>query len=121
MYRTLMIIAATVLISVRGFAQVQMTDIEVQEFFKQIKQTKEYKQLKGRTDSIKKAQPNQSAQELEIRIVKKTDVAIDENICVADMDRSVIGMSLEGYTIRYNKQRKQIISIQKKESHFQLN
>ncbi|MCW3121523.1 MAG: hypothetical protein JWQ38_1015 [Flavipsychrobacter sp.] len=122
MYRTILIIASTLIFcSAHSFAQVQMTDIEIQDFFKQIKQTKEYKQLKTRTDSANTAQHNISVQELEIKIVKRADVAVDENIATADIDKSVIGMTVEGYTMRYNKQKKQIVSIQKKESRFQLN
>jgi hypothetical protein len=103
-----------------SFAQKQLSDAEVQEFFKLIKQTKEYKTLNAKTDSINKAKGN-NMQILEIHIVKKPSEQTEDHVFQAVMERSVLGMSLESYAITYDKLKKQLTNIQKQQSHIQMN
>lgn len=103
-----------------SFAQKQLSDAEVQEFFKLIKQTKEYKSMNSKTDSINKAKGN-NMQLLEIHIVKKPSEQTEDYVFQAVKERSVLGMSLESYAITYDKLKKQLTNIQKQQSHIQMN
>ena len=109
------------LFSTVSIAQKELSDSETQNFFRLIKQTNEYNVLHAKADSINKKQPNKAPQEIDIHIVKKTNGDSEDHIFHAVLERTIIGMALEGYYFSYDKQKKQIISIQKQQSHLQIN
>jgi len=108
--------------SIFSIAQKELSDAETQYFFGLVRQTKEFKSIKARTDSINNSNKNNVPQELDLNILKKeTDGSTDENIFTALLDRTVLGMAIEQYYIKYDKRKKQIISIQKKETQMRMN
>ena len=99
--------------SAASFAQKQLSDAELQNFYKLIKQTSEYKICKARVDSFNKAVgEKQVPQEINLEIVKKEqDAAADDYLFNAILERRMaIGFSVERYMFQYDKRKKQITS-----------
>lgn len=116
-----MLISVLLLFSTFSVAQKQLSDAETQEFFKLIRQTREFKDIKAKTDSINKKNENAVPQQVDIHIVKKEVGTPDDHIFTAVLERVVMGAALDAYFIGYDNQKKQLVSIKKQQSRFQMN
>ena len=115
------LLLVSVMLSIASFAQKQLSDAEVQEFFRQIRQTREFKEMKAKTDSVNKKNEHAMPQQVEIHIVKKEGGTADDHIFTAALERMVMGAALEAYFIEYDNQKKQLVSIKKQQTRFQMN
>ncbi len=93
-------------------AQKQLSDAETQEFYKLIKQTKEYKHMKATADSIN-LEENEVPEEIKITILQKDQAApADDYIFEAWVVRKLaIGLPAEKYSFHYDQRKKQLVSI----------
>jgi len=104
-------------------AQKTLSNEETQNFYKLIKQTKEYKTVKERTDSANQAMDeSQAPQEINMEILKgESNAAPDDFIFYAALERRLpIGISLDRYTFQYDKRKKQIVSIRHDKTKYKL-
>jgi hypothetical protein len=104
-------------------AQKQLTDAETQNFYRLIRQTKEFITCKGKVDSFNKAVGEQQIhQEIKLEIVARNENVSDDNIFEAVLERRLtIGLSMESYFFQYDKQKKQIVSVRCEKGRFQMN
>ena len=97
-------------------AQKQLSEAETQEFYKLIKQTKEYKTLKATADSIN-LEENEVPEEIKITILQKDQGApADDYIFEAWVERKLvtIRMFAERYSFHYDQRKKQLVSVNNK-------
>lgn len=108
------------LLTTTSLAQKKLSDAETQDFYRLIRLTKEFKYLKEKTDSINKAQgESKIPQEIDIQILKQ-ESATDDLIFRAMLGRVLLGVPLEKYYIKYDKQKKQLVSVEKGEVEMQI-
>ncbi len=111
------------LLSTHSFDQKQLSDSEIQNFFTLIKQTKEFKSLKIKTDSINATKkPDEVHEDIDVHLVKKMSGAPqDDYIYPAVIERMLIGMVLERYNIDYDQQKKKLVAIKKEQVRLKIN
>lgn len=103
-------------------AQKQLSPEETQNFYKLVRQTKEFKTVKQQTDSVNKAQDKSKVpQEINLKILtKEPNTSDDDPFFDCTLDRSLaIGILIERYVFRYDKNKKQIVSVRHDKGHFQ--
>ena len=100
--------------------QKQMTPSETQDLYNQIKQTNEFKLLRKKADSINRARPEDTPQDVDTKITKQDSNAPDDDIFKAVFARSIMGLSMESYNVVYDRKKRQILSIQKQQGRFQV-
>lgn len=105
------IFIAALLLPVLCFGQKPYQQYEGQEFLRQVKLTKEYRQCKARADSAN-VDTNKIPQEVKFTIVREQQAGLDPDTLVGDLVRSYpLGIKLEQYTILYDRNTKRIASI----------
>ncbi len=110
--RKLILLASVLLfISTNLFAQNQLSDAEVQDFFKLIKATKTYKDLKTNVDSFNTA-AKMEVQEIKTRMYVKKNAPVEENIAHATVERRLGSFALQTFYFSYDKKKKQLVSSQ---------
>jgi len=120
----LLLIVSLLFLQFTSIAQKQLSDVETQNFFRLIRQTKEYATCKGRVDSANKAiRKDQVPQEIKLDIVtRQQNLPTDDNIFEAVLERRLaVGLALDTYFFQYDRHRKQIISTKYEKGRFQMN
>lgn len=103
-----------------SIAQDQLTKEEIASFYSLIQQTKEYKQVMRRVDSINNANTNNVPEEVKMGIVKR-DRNAPEFIFYAYIERRLaIGPAMDRYVFQYDKRKKQIVSVARQKSRFEI-
>jgi len=93
------------------FGQKPYQQYEGQEFLRQVKLTKEYRQCKARADSAN-VDTNKIPQDVKFIIVREKEMGIDPDTLTGDLTRRYpLGIELEKYTILYDRNSKRIVSI----------
>jgi len=92
-------------------AQAKLSEAETQNFYRLIRETSEFKDIKHKVDSVNKVE-KAMPEEFDINIVtKKTEATDDEHIFEAVLVRKwVIGLAIEYHYYKYDPRKKQIIS-----------
>ncbi|MBS1585072.1 MAG: hypothetical protein JSS82_05945 [Bacteroidetes bacterium] len=105
------IMAVLFLVPLVCFGQKTYQPYEGQEFLRQVKLTKEYRQCKARADSAN-VDTNKIPQDVKFTIVREQQVGLDPDTLVGDLSRLYpLGIRLEQYTILYARSVKRIVSI----------
>lgn len=90
-------------------AQLYMSEAEVQEFYKVIKVTREYKAVKAAVDSVN-ASEDGLPEKFDVKITLRS--AFDENIFYGNLYRWLgLGMVIEAYSFKYDRRDKRILEI----------
>ena len=104
----MLLVPTLLFISANIFAQNSLSDAEMQDFFKLIKTTKIYKDLKTNVDSFNTA-AKMEVQEIKTQMYVKKNAPVEDNIANATVERRLGSFALQTFYFSYDKRKKQLI------------
>jgi len=107
-----------------SIAQKELSVEESKNFFNLIRQTKEYKNIKEKTDSVNRTlNENDVPHEVNIEIIKKDQGASSEDfIFKAVVERRLaVGFVAERCYFQYDKHKRQIVSVTCQKTKYEIN
>jgi hypothetical protein len=104
------LVAILMLISAQVFSQAHLSEAEVQDFFRLIKETKQYKQLQVTVDSFN-ASRNEQVEEIKTEIYVGKNAPVDVNIAAAIVRIKALGLfPVQTVYYYYNQRTRKLVA-----------